>query len=142
MLLLGSIKVFRGDTAVDIEVLRRATEVAFGSEQEEQEYQKRDWLLHEQVCSVLSGANAPFYVNEDWWPNQTKAVEADETALKPAVVSALQSLLIGPYAQWSIAIAVYRRLGQGRAEDLGPIRIYANEVLTIQKLLGLVADAA
>jgi hypothetical protein len=142
MPLLGSVKVFRGDTAVDIEVLRRATEVVFGSEREEQECQKLDWLLYEQVCNVLSGASASFYVIEDWWPNRTKAVEADETALKPAVVSALQSLLVGPYAQRSIAIEVYRGLGQDRAEGLGPIRIYGNEVLTIQKLVGLVAAAA
>jgi hypothetical protein len=142
MPLLGSVKVYRGDTAVDIEVLRRATDVALDSEREEQEYQKLDWLLHEKVHNVLSDANASFYVNEDWSPNQTKAVEADEAALKPAVVSALQSLLVGPYAQWSIAIEVYRGFGQDHAEDLGPIRIYGNEVLTIQKLVGLVADAA
>jgi len=142
MTLSDSVKVFRGDTAVDIEVLRRATEVVLDSEHEEQEYQKLDWLLHQQVCAVLAGAGASFYVNEDWWPNRTKAVELDEASLKPSLVSALQSLLVGQYAHWSIAIEVYRGLQQEHAKGLGPTRIYANDVLTIQSLVRLVVDAA
>src|SRR2546423_11820085 len=74
------VTVFQGDTAVDIEVQRRAVEVSFASEREELVYQESDWNLRELSGRVFGARESLVHVVEDWWPNRTALLEADERA--------------------------------------------------------------
>jgi hypothetical protein len=136
------VTVFQGDTGVDIEVLRRAVEVSFASEREELAYQESDWKLRERSGRVFVVRESLVHVVEDWWPNRTAVLEADERAINPSAVDELQHLLANEYAEWSIGIEVYRGLDGDRPEDLGPIHIYADAILTTKQLIHLVADDA
>ena len=138
----ASITVLQGDTAVDIEVRRRAVEVSFGSEHEERAYEALDRALRERIRRVFEAGESAVHVPDDWWPNRTAVLEADEQAINPTAIDALQRLLANEYADWSIGIEVYRMLGEDRPEDLGPIHIYVGAILTSKCLLHLVASDA
>ena len=140
MPLSASVTILQGDTAVDIEVRRRAVEVRLGSASEERAYEALDRALRERTRQVFEPESSGVHVLDDWWPNRTAVLEADEQVINPATVDALQRLLAKGYAEWSIRIEVYRGLAGERAEDLGPVHIYVDAVLTTRPLLHLVAS--
>ncbi|WP_157603983.1 hypothetical protein [Rhizobacter sp. Root1221] len=140
MPLSASVTVLQGDTAVDIEVRRRAVEVQLGSAHEERAYEALDSALRERTRQVFESEGSGVHVLDDWWPNRTAVVEADEQVVNSATVDALQRLLTNEYAEWSVGIEVYRGLGGERPENLGPVHIYVDAILTTKQLLHLVAS--
>ena len=140
MPLSASVTVLQGDTAVDIAVRRRTVTVQLGSAHEERAYEALDKELRERIRQVFDSKGTGVHVLDDWWPNWTVVLEADEQVINPAVVDALQRLLTSGYAEWSIGIEVYRRLGGERPEDLGPVHIYVDAILITKQLLHLVAS--
>jgi hypothetical protein len=137
-----SIVVFQGDTSVDIEVQRRAVEVSFTSEHDERAYERSDRALRERIRRVFEANEVTAHVLDDWWPNRTASLEADESAITPATVDDLRRLLDGEYAGWSIGLEAYRDLDGDSPEDLGPIHIYFDAILTTKQLRHLVSNDA
>ena len=145
-----AIRVFRGDTAVDIEVRKRGHEVSFESVSEEHAYELLDRKLRQRVAQALArGATqdeheALFHVIDDWWPNRTVAVNVRVEALSAEVVHALHALLAPEYAEWSIAIEVCQGPLSAAIQDLGPVHIYSDVILVTdnEKLASVVSGEA
>ncbi|OYT90144.1 MAG: hypothetical protein CFE43_19715 [Burkholderiales bacterium PBB3] len=119
--------------------MRRQVIVTLGTEEEESQYEQQDWRLHTQIQSVATEAlgagraEALLTVHDDWYPNKTKSLNCDQAAVSADLVGELQGLLQGEFADWCLAIEVYRR-SDGQEHELGPIRVYADKVFAVQAL--------
>jgi hypothetical protein len=142
------VRVFSGDTSLDIECKRREVELIFRRKADEHAYEKLDTALRESARQVIDaksvGLNGEldYFVLDDWWPNRTIAVEIDRTLLTTELVLALWNLLTGPYATWSIAIEVYEKFASGDPEPLGPMRVFAQQILITQPVVTAVSSEA
>jgi hypothetical protein len=142
------IRVFSGDTSLDIECQRHNVELTFRRKADEQAYEKLNAALRERArCaidaeSVGSNGELDYFVLDDWWPNRTVAIEIDRSPLTTSLLLGLWNLLDGPYATWSIAIEVYERFASEDPRALGPMRVFAQEILITQQIVAAVAGEA
>ena len=58
------------------------------------------------------------------------------------LVLGLWNLLAGPSAGWSFAVEVYERFASADPEALGPMRVFAEEVLITRNVVAAVAGEA
>ena len=120
-----------------------AAVIEFDSKAAEQAYQEVDWRLHLQMCEVMgvmAGADRSdglVHMIEDWWPNQSRYMEVDATALGPDQVKSLRALLHGEFMDWAIHVRVYRGftsdIANDRPEFIGAYRFTQREPLCREK---------
>ena len=129
-------------------VEQAAAVVEFESKAAEQAYQKADWRLHLQICDVMGMTDSSdrsdglVHMIEDWWPNQSRYMEVDATALGPDQVKSLRALLHGEFKDWAIHVSVYRGftsvIANDRPEFIGGISIYATRTVVQREALHIV----
>jgi hypothetical protein len=136
---LTELELLRGDTAVHIAAMKRDVTISFATREEEVEYEQQDWRLHTDIQLVVAaeiGAEESrnfITMHEDWFPNKTKSLRCDQAAISAKFIGALQCLLRGEFATWSISIEVYG-YSDGQQQDIGPIKVYAEKVFAVQAL--------
>ena len=144
---LIGLELLRGDTAVDIEAMKREVSVSIATKEQEAEYGRQDWRLHTQIQLVAVTQLGPetaqtlIAVHDDWFPSKNKSLSCDQVAISPKFVGALQHLLAGEFADWSLSIEVYRCY-EGQKQDVGPIKVYVEKVFAVQALGPLLASGA
>jgi hypothetical protein len=106
----------------------------FPNQEAESDYERRDaFLIHlirREVDRIFASGDAekPF-VNDDWWPDHTRHVEADLRHCTPAFFEALHALLIDDYGDWRIQLCIC----DGR-NFLGSLVLYAESILMEERL--------
>ena len=142
------VRVFSGDTTLNIECQKREVELRFGRKSDEQAYERLDAALRESARRVIEAESVgkygelDYFVLDDWWPNQTIAIEMDRSLLTTSLLLSLWNLLSGPYESWSIAVEVYEGFASGSSQALGPMRIFAEEILITQQIVAAVSGEA
>ena len=112
----------------------------FSSTKEEEKYERRDSALIRLIQKEIrlhfgQKAEQQPYVNEDWWPNHTRYIDATPAHCTAAFLIALGRLLNNDYKDYRIQICVYEDLMDGTY--IGSMALYNDRVLIEKKLHAL-----
>ena len=113
----------------------------FSSDQEEEEYERRDSSLIRLIRKEIRlhfGRNAKKqpYVLDDWWPNHTRYIDVTPEHCTAAFLTALRRLLNDDYKDYRIQICAYEDPMDG-ATYIGSMALYNDRVLIEKKLHAL-----
>jgi hypothetical protein len=113
----------------------------FSSSQDEEEYERRDAALIRLIRKEIRqhfgrSAKKQPWVNDDWWPNHTRYLDATPAHCTAAFLIALRRLLNNDYKDYRIQICVYEDLMEGTTY-IGSMALYKDRVLIEKKLQAL-----
>ena len=143
----GRSQLVIAETIEELERLahQAAVVVEFDSRAAEQASEKVDWRLHLQICDVMGMTDSSdrsdllVHLIEDWWPDQSRYMEVDATALGPDQVKSRRALLHGEFRDWAIHMSVYRGftndIANDRPEFIVGVAIYATRVVVQRTVL-------
>ncbi len=105
----------------------------FATDSDEKLYEQRDSSLIELIWEVCNRVIDPnerggIHIIEDWWPDHTRHLDCNLSALSERLENKLQSLLRGTYQSWRIQIVVYRDMMVG-ATQVGSLVLYSDRAL-------------
>jgi hypothetical protein len=113
----------------------------FSSPKDEEKYERIDAALIRLIRKEIRqhfGRNAKQqpHVNDDWWPNHTRYIEATPAHCTAAFLIALRRLLDNDYKDFRIQICVYEDTMDGKTY-IGSMALHKDRVLIEKKLHAL-----
>lgn len=117
----------------------------FSSDEEEEAYEERDSklirLMQKEVRQHFGrNEDEQPWINEDWWPNHTRYIDASPAHCTAPFLIALRGLLKDDYKDYRIQICVYEDPMEGTTY-IGSMALYKDRVLIEKKLHSLLQNS-